>query len=686
MMVRVLFTFLYLCSVIQALSQDIPLAVMDQVESFLEEQEQEADLIQIIDKLNSLYLNPQNINRLDYADLQDLRLLNDIQINDLLAHRTKFGDLIALEELQSIPSFSIVDASRIKPFLKVGDDQRINLSLPKMYAQSQHELYLKWGQTVQQKDGFRKDESGQSAYLGDKNKYFLRYRSNYENRLKVGMIIEKDEGEQLFADTINQGLDYVTAHIHLKDYSSLIKDVIVGDYTFAMGQGLIAHNNFGAGKSAWTTSIKKGGRVLKSYNSVNENAYFRGLATTLGISRNIDLSLFYSQVDRDGNANVDTLNNDTPDIFFSSLLTTGNHRTLAEKEDKSRLGLSTYGGIATYKWDELELSLNHMSTSFSDSLIRSPEPYNLFRFNGDQLSNTSLDFNYRYKNVNIFGETSYSSTKGIANITGFLIGLDRQLSLAVSYRYYDKSYNALQPNAFGESSLVSNEEGIYIGMDLAFNRKWKLRAFADFYRHPWLRSRVASPSVGQEYLARLDFYIKRKLLVYLQYNYESKQTNLSVPDVETKLPYVGFQVRQKLRLHLNNKVSKYLELRTRCELVRIHSIEGISWGQMIFQDFIYKPIESPLSFTARFALFDTDDFDSRIYAFENSILYEFSIPAYNGIGFRYYLNLRYDVTRNLTAEFRFARTYRSDSFVGSGREAILGFNKTDLKAQLRYVF
>ncbi len=108
---------------------------------------------------------------------------------------------------------------------------------------------------------------------------------------------------------------------------------------------------------------------------------------------------------------------------------------------------------------------------------------------------------------------------------------------------------------------------------------------------------------------------------------------------------------------------------------------------MIYQDIIYKPKNIPFSATMRYALFDTDDYDSRIYAFENDLLYEFSIPAFSNRGFRTYANLRYRVNRYLTAEFRVSKTYFNNrETVGSGLQEIDGNQRTDVKAQLRFKF
>ena len=671
----------------QVVAQEIPFVIWDQVESFLEDQDDDVDLTLILDRLQILYQHPIDLNQVGYDDLQELRLLSEIQINEILQHREAYGDFLQVEELQSIPSFGTDDINRLKSFVKVTDKDKIPVSLGQMFRNSRNEVFLKWAQTLEDKAGFLADPGEDPRYLGDKNQWVIRHRGNYEYKLRYGFIAEKDEGEQLWSDTLNSGLDYLTAFVYLKDYSTLLKDVALGDYSLSFGQGLISHNGFGAGKSAWVMDVKRGGRVIRPYSSVNENGYYRGAAATLRPRRDLEVTLFASRVNRDGNVRIEVEDPEIPDLFFSSLQTSGKHRTLNEKEDKSVVGLTSYGTSIKYIQPSYYIAVNHLSNNLSEPLLRSDEAFNRFRFSGDKLSNTSIDYSWRIRNIHLFGESAYASTGGLAHIIGAMIGLDRRMSMSLLFRDYDIAYNAIAPNAFGESSLVNNERGFYVGFDFALSHKWKLRTYADVWRHPWLRSSVNNPSTGKEYLVRLDYYLKRKLSVYAQYFFEEKLVDASQGDnFADKLTVGTLQTRHKLRVHFSNTVSKTLELRSRMEYTLFQNINGPSKGYMLYQDVIYKPKNFPVSFTSRFALFDTDDFNSRLFSYENNILYEFGIPTYSGRGFRYYFNFRYRITPRLLAEFRWARTYRNRGNNGSGLEEIDGNTRTDLKAQLKFSF
>ena len=82
-----------------------------------------------------------------------------------------------------------------------------------------------------------------------------------------------------------------------------------------------------------------------------------------------------------------------------------------------------------------------------------------------------------------------------------------------------------------------------------------------------------------------------------------------------------------------------------------------SKGFVAYQDLIYAPKSIPFKVQTRFAIFDTDDYDTRIYAYENDVLYAFSVPAYYGKGTRFYLNLNYKLNRTFNFWLRYSQTY-----------------------------
>ena len=95
----------------------------------------------------------------------------------------------------------------------------------------------------------------------------------------------------------------------------------------------------------------------------------------------------------------------------------------------------------------------------------------------------------------------------------------------------------------------------------------------------------------------------------------------------------------------------------------------------------------PLTANIRLQYFDTDDYNSRIYAYENDVLYSFSIPLFYNKGYRYYANVNYDISKKISVWVRYAQSiYINRNPIGSGLDEIQGNRKTDVRLQVRYLF
>jgi hypothetical protein len=87
------------------------------------------------------------------------------------------------------------------------------------------------------------------------------------------------------------------------------------------------------------------------------------------------------------------------------------------------------------------------------------------------------------------------------------------------------------------------------------------------------------------------------------------------------------------------------------------------------------------------AYFSTPGYNSRIYAYEDDVLYSFAFGMYSGKGFRTYLNLKYNLAKKLNVWARYALFYyRNVETVGTYLDEIEGNKKSEIKLQLRYQF
>ena len=75
----------------------------------------------------------------------------------------------------------------------------------------------------------------------------------------------------------------------------------------------------------------------------------------------------------------------------------------------------------------------------------------------------------------------------------------------------------------------------------------------------------------------------------------------------------------------------------------------------------------------RFATFDTESYDSRVYEFEGDVRGGYSFPALYGRGIRWYIVFGGKVMEHVEISFKYSETLKSGTAaLGSGDSEILG--------------
>jgi hypothetical protein len=668
-------------------------AVIQQRIEFIAE-ELEVEDISLEDLFNSLsyyYDHPLNLNSASKEELEQLLLLSDFQINDLLLHIERHGKLISIYELQSLKYWDLTTIQNVLPFVKVDDQlDKLQLSFKEFLKEGKFEMYLRWIRGIEQKKGYE-DVSDQeklesnSYYWGSPDRLYSRIRFHYRTNISVGVTMEKDAGEQFFGDKQPNGFDFYSAHAFYKG-GKFVRKIAVGDYQMQVGQGIAFWTGYAFGKTADAVSVKKNARGLRQYTSVDETRFLRGAGVELGW-KNLSLTTWASHKGVDGSIQViDTLTGDDARLA-SSINLTGFHRTNSEIERKNSVMETIFGANAKYETRNLQVGLSAIQQSYDTPLERDFRNYNQFEFRGEELTNLSLDYSYVFKNMNFFGEVARSSSSGsFATVLGAIMAVDSRASVSVVYRNYPKDYHTFYAQGFGESSRPINEEGLFIGTVFNFNESWRFNAYGDIFKFPWLAFRVDAPSEGHEFLGQLTYKPSRKLEVYGRMREQMRQQNSR--EYEGNLRPIEDVVQRNYRINLNYKISDAFRWKSRVEYVTVdRQSVGRQDGIVLIQDLLYKPKNFPVDIAFRYAIFNTDSFDSRIYAFESNIQNVFSIPAYFNDGSRAYILLRYTFLRRFDLWVRYAAFhYSNENGLGQGAEYIDGNTRSEIAMQLRIRF
>jgi hypothetical protein len=665
-------------------------------ELFAEIQSDQVPYEDLYETLLQYYQTPLNLNAASREELRALLLLSETQITNLLQHREATGPLLSLYELQAVPGWELRTIYRVLPFVTVQADDP-NRARGALWQRIKHEennaLFVRYERVLQQRKGYAAADTFQGRptlrYLGSPDKLLVRYRVSHAHDFSLGFAAEKDAGEPVTwqPGQGQLGPDFLSAHFFLQERGRL-KALALGDYQLQFGQGLLLSSGLAVGKGSETiTTLRRSSVGVRPYSALLENTFFRGAAATYQFAPRWEATVFTSRKNVDANLqqNADSLAQF--DEFGSSLLYTGFHRTASERADRHNLQETVGGGNLGYLSTDgnLALGLTTVATHFGTPLLRRAEPYNRYEFSGQNNLAVGLHYSYVWRNLLLFGETARTTGGGLGTVNGLLASLGTRVDASVLVRHYDANFHTFYGNALSENTRNINESGLYLGLKVRPAARWEVSAYFDQFRFPWLRYRVGAPSRGDDALLRIAYTPTKTSLLYAQYRVRLKPRDLS-SSLGRPVPLPGQQLRHSLLLYYDTQPVGRLGLRTRLQGSHLRDDDNLPWrsGYVLSQDATVQ-LGRRVQLSARYALFDADDYDTRQYVFEQDVLYAVSIPALYGQGTRAYAITQITFNKHLTLWLRYADTrYRHQTTVGTGLEAIQGTARSEVKMQVRY--
>lgn len=654
----------------------------DYVEELAEETDDTERIEALYTELSYLTEHPFELNTVTAEQLQKLPFLTDLQISNLLDSRIRYGNMLSIYELKNVQGLDFQTIALLLPFVYIGEQSVDNIpfTVNNLLKRGRNDLQIRYDRTFQQKKGYHSqpdsvlEQYPNRKYLGEPFYHSLRYSYSFDDRLQIGMVGEKDAGEP-FWNKHHKGYDFYSAHLFLKDMKWL-KSLAIGDYKVSFGQGLVISNDFTPGRSAIVAQAERRSNGFRRHYSSNETDFFRGIAATIQL-KDIELSLFYSY--RKMDAKIEN-------GVFTSIKTDGLHQVVREREKRRTLPMQTIGGNIRFARPNFHIGLSALSYSFGNNWMQpDPKPYNLYYFSGSRNINASIDYLIKNRNLKFYGETAISKNGALASLNALQLTPASYLSFLILHRYYDKKYQAYFGNAFSQNSTVQNEQGVYMGMQWVPFAYWKLSAYADIFRFPWLKYGVDAPSNGKEYMAQLDYTRGRNFSAYIRYKFREKEKNSNTDaNVTTSiLPYN----QHRIRIQFVYNLLPSLLMRTSGDGILYNENNKQNTGFMLAQSIGWNSASIPVKGDLYLAWFHTDDYNSRISSYEKNILYAFNKPSFYGKGIRLAASLRWDIADRLSLSVKVAHTHYTNRYkIGTDLEEIDGSNRTDLYTLLSWKF
>jgi hypothetical protein len=608
-----------------------------------------------IERLNELAENPVKINSSSGDEFSRLFFLSDFQVKALADYAHSSGRIVSVFELATIPGFDKETAEMIIPFITLN------------YNQVNDSDSARWRNSFISNLSIRSAETD-TTLLGSDWKSLTKYKFS-AGAFSGGFTIEKDPGEKLI--TGNPPLpDFLSAHLVFRG-NRLMRKIIIGDYSARFGQGTNINTGIRRGLSLSSPGYMSSSDELKPYTSTDENNFFRGIAAEFSL-KNFALSMFISRKRRD--ATIEYLPVDST-AYITSFYQAGLHNTTSLLQKKDVFMESGYGINLSYNPSNLKIGFTWSENSFSLPVnLSGSDPSKVFDFKGVRHNLYSVYYNGFIKNILLYGEVSLSDNNKYAAIQGISMRPSDRLSINFLFRNYESGYITFHGNGPGSSSKTTNERGILGNFTYEAAKHLFISGGFDIHDYPWLKYRCSGPTRGIAREIRARYLPTEKVTFEVLFNYRLSMVNNSD---SAAVPEQKELINRNVKGSVRYSISDNLKIGIRADF-KLADPSG-SKGTLLLQDVIYKFRKYPLSVWFRYCVFKTDDWDSRIYTYENDLLYSFSIPALSGKGSRSYLMVKWEFCKYAELRLKYGITSR----ITNGNT---GINTDELKMQCRIWF
>ncbi|MCW8312951.1 helix-hairpin-helix domain-containing protein [Sphingobacterium sp. InxBP1] len=643
-------------------------------ESLSEELPEDTDLSEISEKWYYYLKHPIDLNKTDGTALNELQFLNPLLLQRILEHRQVSGNFIHVLELQSIEGFDARLVNLLLPFVRVGETSPLKDAKLRDFS---HELMIRYGKLLEKAKGYQITDTSRSRYLGDANKYAVRYRAALKDKIRLAINMEKDAGEPFFSGRQKLGFDFYSVSLAVKK-AGRINNLIIGDYALQFGQGISMWNGLSFGKGGLVQNTARQGIGAKQYTSLNETNFMRGLTATIQLQP-LEITPYFSYRSIDGN-----VTDQDGERILKTIAVSGLHRTPTELRYRNAAHQMTYGINILWRYNRMKIGVNVNQSQLDAIKVKGSGLRQQYDFEGDLLRNVSLYTNYTFRNLHLFGEFASSLDGGTAWLFGTIMSLHQRLSSVLLIRDYKRNFHTFYGQGFGESSNTANEQGAYLGLTYQLARKLLWSNYVDIFRFPEARYQADTSSLGADIFSQLTYMWYKKGQLSLRYRNRLKQVNYSGEgNTETGLVNTA---KQQVRLEFQYKLDRVWTIRTRAEAnLYQKEHEENTFGYLFYQDIFWKPSAGKIQLNSRVAYFQTDSYDNRMYAYENDVLYGSSFGMYTATGWRTYMNVRYRVGNRLDIWAKYGvYFYPGMETIGSGLDEINGGRKSEIKIQLRW--
>ena len=618
---------------------------LEPIEELLYRSEQEGSGEELVQILQELRNRPVRINTAAEPELLRIPFVSAADASRIVEWRKRNGAIGSPDELAAV--IGEESARRIAPYLK--------FDLPKAVTKLrsdqgfQGSAYGRVWWEVPPRNGILTGK-----YQGG-NRGLYSHLEVSGNNIGASFLQQSDIGEPDAGDFLS-----FSAHA---ERIGILSRAVAGNYRLSFGQGLL----FGQGRyfSKGTDPVE--GVMLFSssvrpYTSAAEDNFMQGGAVTLAPGP-FELTAFASRSRLDASVT---------NGIATSVATDGYHRTVSEQAKKDSLPLEAQGVNLRYRYRSGELNAGIGGTLAS---WRYGLPVSWLQDGGQERRAGSVEASVVYRDVQAFGEAAYSQQP---DALSWSFGLQASVAPGVtgvtSVRRYAVDYFSPFAGAFAErGNDGSDEEGFYIGLNAKVLRNLDVGASYDMFRFPELSTSFPMPVSGHD--ARLNFTWRQAPAMTWSGLYQHKQSLETLIQTESG----GWQeyvmpvpkTTNRVQLNLEKQASSVFTVRTRGEYRSVES-RFASGDETERGWLLYGQIKSTFggfSVISRYTRFDTDSYESAVYAYEDDLPLSYNLGTYYGRGHAVFVLVNLEAIHNFRLAAKYETTWYADRKVyGSGND------------------
>lgn len=633
-MTKILSIFLLILITFKSFGQDEK--VSDIISSIAEELADDETYPEAVamyaEKLYDLIEKPVRINYADESELSRLFFLTDFQVKALAEYIHSTGKIISLYEIATVPGFNNDLARMISPLISLNTEKTVNSEPVRLRTNLLSSFSSRFPASV-------------TSSPGSPWKSLTRYKFT-AGRISGGLTAEKDAGEKLLSGKPPLP-DFLSASIAWTG-KGILRKVIAGDFGARFGMGTSINTGLRTGLSLTQSGYLSGGDEIKPYTSTDENIFFRGVAAQFQI-RKTGLSFLYSinRID----ATLDTAENGS-DLFIETFQRSGLHNNASSLGKKDAVTEYCFIMNVSTDFKTFRTGIVWTGSRFSLPVAKTdPQPEDIYDFEGTVNLTATAYYKAILGKMLFYGEVSSNLNQKLAVVQGLSFRPSDRLSMNLLYRDYDPGFTSFHGKGLFSSSAGDNVRGIFGNFVFEAARHLFISAGCDLRFYPWLKYRCSAPSAAVSREVRIKYLPSENITTEAVYSYRFSMLNRRESGgIKKQEDIISRSVKGTMKYSPANN----LTFGVRLDYKIAHP--GSNRGMLLLQDINYKFRKVPVSVWLRYCIFKTDSWDSRLYTYENDLLYSFSIPALSGEGSRSYIMVDWRAAKFIDLRIKYGIT------------------------------